>query len=146
METPGVFCVCFEGSFFSIWRYVSRPFPVVGVFVSWLVLLSGLFLLACFLIIRARGSLRYWIRTFRVDRQWVVGRIYRATDKDGITQFFTDGNVVVRSLDRRINRVVRRWDRKERTVFISFSLSCSSMPHGIMRQGSRSSLIVMGGR
>ena len=32
------------------------------------------------------------------------------------------------------------------TVFFPSSLSCSSIPHGIMRQGSRSSLIVMGGR
>ena len=58
-----------------------------------------------------------------MDRQWVVGKVYRATDKDGIAQFFTDGNAVVRSLDRRTNKVVRRWDRKEGTVFLGLVLN-----------------------
>ena len=64
-----------------------------------------------------------WIRTFHVERQWVVGKVYQATDKDGIAQFFTDGNAVVRSLDRRTNKVVRRWDRNKGTVFLGLVLN-----------------------
>jgi hypothetical protein len=88
-----------------------------------LVLLGGLFLLTWFFIIRARGSFRYWVRTRQVDRQWVVGKVYQSSDKDGIAQFFTDGNAVVRSLDRRTNKVIRQWDRENGTIFLGLVLN-----------------------
>ena len=101
---------------------------VVVIFVSWLVLLSGLFLLTWFFVIRARGSLRYWIRSHQIDPQWVVGKVFKTSDQDGIAQFFTDGNAVVRSLDRRTNKVIRQWDRKQGTVFLGLVLS--ALPDG----------------
>ena len=96
------------------------------IFVSWCLLLIGAVIFAWFFVIRGRGSLRYWIRRFEVPEQYVLGQIFEADDKPGQQQFFTDANAVVRSLDRRTNKVVRQWDREAGTVFLG--LVMSSLP------------------
>ena len=55
---------------------------------SWFVLLIGLVLFAWFFLIRARGTMRYWIRTFQIEKQWAVGQIFDGSDKVGISKFF----------------------------------------------------------
>lgn len=93
------------------------------IFFSWILLLFGLGLFAWFFVIRGRGALRYWIRTFEVEPQCVLGKSFAAEDREGHAQFFTDGNAVTRSLDRRTNRVWRQWDRKEGTLFLGLVLN-----------------------
>ncbi|MEN8773931.1 MAG: hypothetical protein ABF379_10100 [Akkermansiaceae bacterium] len=69
------------------------------------------------------GSLRYWIRTFEVEEQWVLGKNFDADDRAAHEQFFTDANAVVRSLDRRANKVLHRWDRSSESLFLGLVFS-----------------------
>ncbi|MDA7656980.1 hypothetical protein N8647_01415 [bacterium] len=48
----------------------------VVVIVSWMFLLLGLGMIPWFFTIRERGSLRYWIRAFEVEEQWVIGNTF----------------------------------------------------------------------
>ncbi len=95
------------------------------ILISWLLLLIGLVAFTWFFVIRGRGALRYWIRTFEVAAQDVLGRTFTVDDKAGQGQFFTDGNAVVRSLDRRTNTVLRQWDREAGTVFLGLVLNAA---------------------
>ena len=88
------------------------------VIVSWILLLLGLGMIAWFFTIRGRGSLRYWIRTFEVEEQWVIGNTFEVDAWGAHEQFFTDANAVVRSLDRRTNKVWRQWDRSSGKLFL----------------------------
>ncbi len=90
----------------------------VTVIASWILLLVGFGVFVWFFAIRGRGSLRYWIRTFEVEEQWVLGKRFDAGDKSAHEQFFTDANAVVRSLDRRTNKVWRHWDRSSGKLFL----------------------------
>jgi len=67
--------------------------------------------------------LRYWIRSFEVEEQCVLGRTFEVDDKKGQEQFFTDGNAVVRSLDRRTNKVLRQWSKKKGTMFLGLLMN-----------------------
>lgn len=91
--------------------------------ISWLLLLAGVSLTVWFFAIRARGSVNYWIRRFRLPPQFVLGRTVDADDLTGQRQFFTDANAVVRSLDRQTNRVLRRWDRRDGKVFLGLVMT-----------------------
>ena len=91
--------------------------------VSWVALLVGVGLFAWFFAIRGRGSLNYWIRRFEVPQQWVLGQTFEIDDKKGQQQFFTDANAVVRSLDRRTNKVIRQWDKEKGTVFLGLVMN-----------------------
>ncbi len=93
------------------------------IYVSWFLLLIGLGLFGWFFVIRGRGSLRYWIRRFEVPEHYVIGQTFAVAEKAARQQFFTDANAVVRSLDRRTNKVIRHWDRKAGTVFLGLVLS-----------------------
>ncbi len=93
------------------------------VIISWFGLLIGLAAFMWFFAIRARGSLRYWIRTVSVDQQWVLGKTFPTDDKSAHQQFFTDGNAAVRSLDRRTNKVIRQWDNDAGAVFLGLVLN-----------------------
>lgn len=88
------------------------------VIASWILLLVGFGAFAWFFAIRGRGSLRYWIRIFEVEEQWVLGKTFEVDDRAAHEQFFTDANAVVRSLDRRTNKVWRQWDRSSGKVFL----------------------------
>ncbi len=96
------------------------------ILISWFLLVIGLGFFTWFFAIRGRGSLRYWIRQFEVPEQHVFGQTFEADDQPGQQQFFTDANAVVRSLDRRTNKVIRQWDREAGTVFLG--LVMSSLP------------------
>lgn len=91
---------------------------VVIVVASWILLLVGFGVFAWFFVIRGMGSLRYWIRTFEVEEQWVLGEKFDADDRAAHEQFLTDANAVVRSLDRRTNKVWRQWDRSSGSLFL----------------------------
>ena len=93
------------------------------IFVSWVLLLIGLVAFTWFFVIRGRGALRYWIRSVEVAEQCVLGRTFGVDDLAGQRQFFTDGNAVVRSLDRRTNKVLRQWDREAGTVFLGLLMN-----------------------
>lgn len=95
----------------------------VVIFVSWIFLLVGLAAFTWFFVIRGRGSLRYWIRTFEVDSQYVIGKTFQTDDRKGQEQFFTDGNAAVRSLDRRTNKVLRQWDKEAGTMFLGLVMN-----------------------
>jgi len=97
----------------------------VLIFVSWVLLLIGLLAFTWFFVIRGRGALRYWIRSFEVEEQCVLGRTFAVDDLAGQRQFFTDGNAVVRSLDRRTNTVLRQWDKKEETMFLGLLMNAA---------------------
>ena len=90
----------------------------VMVIASWILLLVGFGLFAWFFAIRGRGSLRYWIRAFEVEEQWILGKTFDADDQAAHEQFFTDANAVVRSLDRRTNKVWRQWYRSSGKLFL----------------------------
>ena len=79
--------------------------------------------MAWFFFMRAKGSLRYWIRSFRVAPEWVLGKTFAIDDRSAQEQFFTDGNAVVRSLNRRTNTVLRQWGRKKGTIFLGLVLN-----------------------
>ncbi len=86
-----------------------------------------------FFVIRGRGSLRYWIRPFTLGEQCVLGKSFAVDDAAGQRQFFTDGNAVVRSLDRRTNKVLRQWDREGGTLFLGLVMSAApdeAVPEG----------------
>ncbi|MGC6567055.1 MAG: hypothetical protein ACON38_15760 [Akkermansiaceae bacterium] len=89
--------------------------------VSWVALLLGVGLFAWFFAIRGRGSLNYWIRRYEAPRQWVLGQTFEIGHKQ--SQFFTDANAVVRSLDRRTNKVIRQWDKESGTVFLGLIMN-----------------------
>lgn len=83
----------------------------------------GLVAFTWFFWVRGRGALRYWIRSFEVEEQCVLGRTFEVDDKKGQEQFFTDGNAVVRSLDRRTNKVLRQWSKKKGTMFLGLLMN-----------------------
>lgn len=93
------------------------------IFISWILLLVGLTAFTWFFLIRGRGSLRYWIRTFEVESQCVLGKTFQMEDRKGQEQFFTDGNAAVRSLDRRTNKVLRQWDKGAGTMFLGLVMN-----------------------
>ncbi|YCM43736.1 hypothetical protein V2O64_20735 [Verrucomicrobiaceae bacterium 227] len=93
------------------------------IFISWFLLVIGLGFFAWFFAIRGRGSLKYWIRRFEVPEHAVLGQTFKIDDKAGQQQFFTDANAVVRSLDRRTNKVIRQWDREAGTVFLGLVMN-----------------------
>ncbi len=93
------------------------------IFISWVLLLIGSGLFTWFFVIRGLGSLRYWIRTFEVGEQYVLGKTFGADDSEGHAQFLTDANAVVRSLDRRTNRVWRQWDRGDGKLFLGLVMN-----------------------
>lgn len=93
------------------------------IYVSGFLLLIGFGLFGWFFVIRGRGSLRYWIRPFEVPEHYALGQTFAIEEKAARQQFFTDANAVVRSLDRRTNKVMRQWDRENGTVFLGLVLS-----------------------
>jgi len=97
----------------------------VIIFMSWVLLLIGSGLFAWFFVIRGRGSLRYWIRTFEVGEQCVLGKTFGNDDSEGHSQFLTDANAVVRSLELRTNRVWREWNRGDGKLFLGLVMNLS---------------------
>lgn len=95
------------------------------IFISWILLLIGLAAFTWFFVMRGRGSLKYWIRPFEVEAQCVLGKTFAVDDKAGQQQFFTDGNAVVRSLDRRTNKVLRQWDKEAGTLFLGLVMNAA---------------------
>ena len=88
------------------------------VIASWILLFLGLGVFTWFFAIRGRGSIRYWIRTFEVEEQWVIGNRFDVDAWAAHEQFFTDANAVVRSLDLRTNKVWRHWDPSSGKLFL----------------------------
>ncbi|MGJ8696653.1 MAG: hypothetical protein ACSHYF_10070 [Verrucomicrobiaceae bacterium] len=91
---------------------------------SWLTLAIAVALCTWFFTIRGRGSLRYWIRTYHSEPLWVVGQTIPSSDAAAHTpQILTDTNAVIRSLDRRTNKVYRKWDHQNGTLFLGLVLN-----------------------
>ena len=53
-----------------------------------------------------------------MEEQWVIGNTFDVDAWGAYEQFFTDTNAVVRSLDRRTNKVWRQWDRCSGKLFL----------------------------
>lgn len=93
------------------------------VFASWVVLCFGVLLSVWYFWIRSRGALRYWIRSYRQERKWLLGKNLPIDAPASVKQqLLTDVNAEVRSHEQRATTVVRQWDREKNTFFMGVAL------------------------
>ncbi|MDP0491470.1 MAG: hypothetical protein Q7Q71_10505 [Verrucomicrobiota bacterium JB023] len=88
-----------------------------------LLLLGSLLATAWVLFIKARGELNYWIRPFRAETQWVIGKQLDAQPPAAEDQkILMDLNSVLRNHSRRTDQVCRIWRRDEKSYFVGLML------------------------
>lgn len=92
-------------------------------FFASLILALGLALSGLLLFAKLRGVLNYWLRTFRSEECWVLGRILpKNASPVAIQAVLADANAAVRSHDLRTSRVFRMWDHERDELFIGVVL------------------------
>lgn len=90
---------------------------------SWFVFLLGVAMTAWVIFIKTRGALHYWIRPFQTRPTLALGRTFPAETANEITsQFLTDLNAHVRTLEQGACNIIREWDHEAGTLFIGLLL------------------------
>lgn len=97
--------------------------PVLTFFAS-LILALGLGLTALLLFAKLRGVLHYWIRPFRSEEFWALGKsLPKMATPTEIRAVLADANAAVRSRDMRASQVIRVWNHERDELFLGVVLT-----------------------
>ncbi len=88
------------------------------ILLSWFILFLGLLATFWVVLIKSRGTLKYWIRPIKEKEYWILGKaLPTGYTPEDMAAALSDANAEVRSHDQSVRIAYRAWNETDGTAF-----------------------------